>query len=122
MWQILTNFWTFIYIVFIVFNFARENAYDFLVSPMSALYIGVLSLYVGSKEFDRWYANYRGRRHGELFVVIFSVVILALLIGALVLGESYKVPSDIVATYIAILSIFILTQKSKRMYEKRRKE
>jgi len=116
MWKFLTNFWTVAYLVFIVLNFVKHNTYEFLVSPVSALYVGILTLYVGSKEFDRWYANHQGRRRGELFVIAFTVVMAVLLGGALILGESYRVPSDVVATYIAVLSIFIITQKSKRLY------
>ena len=119
MWGLLTKFWTVFYIAFIVLNFLSRNKYAFLVGSLSALYIGALSIYVGSKEFDRWYADHESRRHGEIFVVAFTVVIAALLGGALFFGEAYRVPSDIVATYIAVLSVFILTQKSKRWYERK---
>ena len=117
----ITNLWTVFYLVFIVGNFFLANRYDFLVSPFSALYIGTLSIYIGSKEFDRWYESHEGRRRGERFVIVWTVIMTALLGGALILGEAYKIPSDIVATYIAVLTIFILTQKSKRLYAQKEK-
>ncbi len=108
------------YIAFIVMNFFLQNQFDFLVGPFSALYVGTLTIYVGSKEFDRWYSHHESRRRGELFVVVFTVVMAALLAGALLLGPGYRVPSDIVATYIGVLSLFVLTQKSKRFHETER--
>ena len=122
MWQLVTNFWTLAYIAFIVINFLSQNAYEFLAGPFSALYIGVLSIYVGSKEFDRWHEGKQRRRRGEIFVVVFTVVMAFLLGGALFFGESYRVPSDVVATYIAVLSIFVITQKSKYWYEKKQRD
>ena len=116
----ISNFWGMFYIAFIVMNFFLQNQFDFLVGPFSALYVGTLTIYVGSKEFDRWYSHHESRRRGELFVVVFTVVMAALLAGALLLGPGYRVPSDIVATYIGVLSLFVLTQKSKRFHETER--
>ncbi len=107
-------------LVFAVVNFALSDRFDSLVAPLSIIYIGVLSLYVGTKEFDRWYDMHKGRHHpGEWFVIVWTAVIASLFIGTMILGPAHKVPSEIVADYIAVLSIFALTQKSKRLHTER---
>ena len=118
-WVFLANGWTIVYLAFVVLNFIKGNSYEFLVSPLSTLYIGVLSIYVGGKEFDRWHESYEGRRHGEIFVIVWTVVVVFLTIGGLILGEAYRLAPDIAATYIGVLTIFVLTQKSKRLYAKK---
>jgi hypothetical protein len=116
-WRILTNFWTIVFIVFIILDFSHKNAYDFLVPPLSVIYIGALGLYVGTKEFDRWYKIHNGRHPGELFIIAWTALIGSLICTSFILGAEYKIPPEIIAVYIAVLSIFALTQKSKGLYE-----
>ncbi len=116
-WRVLTNFWTVIFIVFVIFDFFSKNAYDFLVVPFSVVYVAALGLYVGTKEFDRWYEIHNGRHPGELFIIAWTVLVVFLIGASIVMGKDYRVPTEIIADYIAVLSIFALTQKSKRLHE-----
>lgn len=118
-WRFLTYFWTIIYLPFIVFHFFSQNSLEFLVTPFSVLYVGILGLYVSTKEFDRWYAIHKGQHPGEIFVMIWTIVMLGLFLGATIFSQKYKIDNEIVAVYIAVLSIFAITQKSKRLYEKK---
>jgi len=120
-WRILTNLWTVIVLGFIVVNFAEKNRYEPLVAPVNALYAGLLTLYVGTKEFDRWYERHAGRHPGELFVIFWTALMVSLVIANIVLGPAYLIPSDVVATYIAVLTLFALTQQSKKLYRARRR-
>jgi len=118
LWRGLTNVWTVCYLSFLVANFFAQNAYGYLVGPLSTLYVGILGIYVGTKEFDRWHSDQSGVRKGERFVIAITAIIVGLFITSLLLGEdSYRVSTDIVATYIAVLSIFAITQKSKELHE-----
>jgi hypothetical protein len=119
--HLITSAWTLFYFGYLIVNFLKGNEYEFLASAFSALYVGVLTMYVGSKEFDRWYSTHESRRNGELFVAAFTIAIMVLIFGALVLGPHYRVSPDVVATYIATMSLFVLTQKSKTLRNKRKK-
>ena len=119
-WRILTNFWTVVFILFLVANFFLMDKYEYLIAPFSVIYVGALGLYAGTKEFDRWYELHEGRHPGELFVAAWTVVVFALIILSFVLGKDYKVSSEAIADYIMVLSVFALTQKSKRLHEERR--
>mgnify|MGYP001585668118 CR=1 FL=1 len=118
-WRMLTNFWTAFFMIFLVSNFFSLDQYGFLIAPFSIIYIGVLGLYVGTKEFDRWYDLHAERHPGEWFVIIWTIVIFGLIIVSIFLGKEYKVSSEAVAVYIMVLSVFALTQKSKRLYEEK---
>lgn len=118
-WWFLATTWTFIYLLFVVVNFVLQNKYAFLAGSSSAIYIGILSIYVGSKEFDRWYENHKSRRKGELFILVFTIIVFSILLLSFVFGEKYKIPSEIVTTYIVILSIFAITQKSKQLHSEK---
>lgn len=119
-WRLLTNLWTFLFLGFVVANFFMQGKYVFLVPPFSALYIGVLTLYVGTKEFDRWYEHHDTRHPGEIFVALWSVIVIFLFGSNVVLGQRYHLDAEVVANYIAVLTIFAVTQKSKKAYERER--
>ena len=120
-WRVLTNFWTMIFMFFLVVNFFSGNQFEFLIAPFSVIYIGILGLYVGTKEFDRWYDLHNSRHPGEIFVIAWTIVVFGLLILSLVLGGSYKVSSEAIAVYIMVLSVFALTQKSKKLHQRKKK-
>lgn len=119
-WRWVTNVWTLAFIVFLIVDFFAKSSYDFLIAPFSVIYVGVLSLYAGTKEFDRWYDLHDGRHPGEWFIIGWTVVIFGLIVLSLFLGKDYGVSPEAVAVYIMVLSIFALTQKSKRLHERKR--
>lgn len=119
-WRILTYHWTGAFMIFITINFFLKNKYDFLLAPLSVVYISVLGLYVGTKEFDRWYEFHDTRHPGEVFVLVWTVLIFTLLLLPLFLGDAYKLSTEAVADYIMVLSVFALTQKSKRLHARKR--
>lgn len=107
---------------FLVVDFAVANHFDFLVAPLSVIYIGILGLYVSTKEFDRWYDLYHGRHPGEIFVIAWTIVVFGLIIASVILRDGRRVSSEAIADYIMVLSVFALTQKSKSLYERKHKK
>jgi len=120
LWRWLTNFWTVIFLVFLIVDFFMDNHFEFLIAPFSVIYVGILGLYVGTKEFDRWYDMHESRHPGELFVIVWTIVVFGLLVLSLVFGDGYKVSSEAIAVYIMVLSVFALTQKSKKLHQRKR--
>lgn len=120
-WRILTNFWTVVFILFLIADFFAVNQFNYLIAPFSVVYVGILGLYAGTKEFDRWYESHEGRHPGEWFVLAWTIVIFGLIGASFILGGAYKISSEAVADYIMVLSVFALTQKSKRLHEERKR-
>lgn len=121
-WRILTYLWTIFFMVFVLVNFFNHNSYEVLVIPFSVVYTGILSVYVGTKEFDRWYDLHIGRHPGEWFIIAWSILIFLLLGLSIWDRENYHLSTDIAAVYITVLSIFALTQKSKQLYRKKKQK
>jgi len=119
-WRWLTNLWTIVFVFFLFWNFFGQGRYDLLIAPFSVIYVGVLGLYAGTKEFDRWYDFHESRHPGEWFVIGWTIVILVLTILSFVLGKRYTVSSEVLADYIMVLSIFALTQKSKQLHRRKK--
>jgi hypothetical protein len=113
------NFWTFLVLPFIVLNFVLEDQLEYLAVPTAVLYTGLLALYVGTKEFDRWYETHRGRHPGEWFVILWTVVMACLFLASLILGPGHTIHSDLVAIYVAVLTLYAFTHKSKELHRKR---
>jgi phosphatidylserine synthase len=121
-WRILTNVWTMVFVAFLIFDFFSFNRFEYLTVPFSIIYVGVLGLYVSTKEFDRWYEMHEGRHPGELFVILWTLMIFAVLGISFFSQGEYKVSSEAIADYIMVLSVFALTQKSKRLHERKKKK
>ncbi|MFH0890901.1 MAG: hypothetical protein V1856_02635 [Candidatus Liptonbacteria bacterium] len=116
LWRNLTNFWMYFFMLFLVTDFFSRGSYDYLIAPFSAIYISVLSIYVGTKEFDRWYDYYAGKHPGEISVLVWTVLMVFLFLVSAFSKTGYRLSSEVVAVYIMVMSVFVLTQKSKALY------
>src|SRR3989344_2622776 len=121
LWRNLTNFWMYFFMLFLVADFFSRGGYDFLIAPFSAIYIAVLSIYVGTKEFDRWYDYYDGKHPGEISVLVWTVLMIFLFMVSAFSSTGYKISSEVVAVYIMVMSVFVLTQRSKSIYSANKK-
>ncbi len=111
-WKWLTNIWTIVALFVYTIDFFSGNKYNASVGVVSIVYISVLSIYVGTKEFDRWTREYRSLSKGELYVVLWSALIITMTILK-TFNEDYRIVSEVLTTYIAVLGVFAISQKSK---------
>jgi len=119
-WRYITNLWTVVLIGFLVIDFLSRDAYAYLTPSFSVIYTGVLGLYAGTKEFDRWYEVHDSRHPGEIFIAVWTLVIFILFGLSFLLQGGYKVGPEAISDYIMVLSVFAITQKSKKLHHKRR--
>lgn len=119
-WRMLANFWTVVLIVFLIMDFFSFNKHEYLTPIFSVIYTSVLSFYVGTKEFERWCDYYEGRHPGELFIIVWTALMIFLFSVKFVLGGQYTISPEVVADYLIVLSLFALTQRSKKLCKKKR--
>lgn len=119
-WRHLINTWSFVFFVFIILDFIDNNYYRDFLDVLSVIYISILTIYSSNKEFERWYDKHEGQHPGEVFVIIWSVLIFTLFSLSFILDDGYKMPTSVVSSYIAVLTILAVTKKSKEMYLIRR--
>lgn len=117
--RLLNNLWTLAFAAFLIVNFMLENRYEYLVGPLSVIYTGALSLYAGTKEFNRWAEHHVGRHPGEVFVIGWTVMIATFFAVAFITENRHRVSSEVIADYILVLSIFALTRRSKTLFRER---
>jgi len=120
-WRYLINFWSFVFFLFIILDFISGNGYKELLNILSVVYISALALYSSNKEFERWYDQHESKHPGEIFVVIWSVLIFLLFILSFLFSGDYQIPTSVISSYIAVLTILAVTKKSKEMYIVRHK-
>jgi hypothetical protein len=121
-WRRLINTWSFLFFALIISDFIHGNAYEEVLNAVASIYIGILAIYVSNKEFERWYDHHEESHPGEIFVVIWSGLIISLLILDFLLGSSYKLPNAAISAYISVLTILVITRKSKEMYSLRKRK
>lgn len=107
---------------FFLFDFFTEDKYSGYAAAVSIIYITILGIYAGTKEFDRWQNSHHSKRRGEWFIIFWTMIIIFFIVTAIVSGGKYRIPSEFTATYIALLSIFALTQRSKFLHNKKEGE
>lgn len=121
-WRQLINIWSVVFFFMIIADFLMRNSYGEILKVIASIYIGILAIYVGNKEFERWYDSHEENHPGEVFVIIWSVLVIALIIMDFVYGKTYHLPESVVDAYIAVLTILVITNKSKSLYRKRKEK
>jgi len=121
-WRKLINVWTLVFFVMIIVDFIHKNAYNTILNAVAPIYISILAIYVSNKEFERWYDKHEENHPGEMFVIIWSVIIFGLFILDFIYDGSYMVPNSVISSYIAVLTILVITKKSKELYLLRKRK
>ena len=119
-WRFFSTFWGILYLIVVGINFFSGSQYTYVLGSLGTVYIATLGVFVGGKEFDRWHERHPGKRRGEIFVVLFTVLIAGMFVFSLIYGEPYSVPSDVSAAYIAVVSVFVISHKSKELYSEKK--
>ena len=116
MWRYLTNFWTFVIYTVVILDFIAGNTLTEFLGPVCAIYIAILGIFSAEKEFERWHDYHVGRHPGEVYVVLWTFLIITLLILEFTHYRDYILPSEVFSTYIVVLGILAITRKSKTNY------
>jgi len=121
-WRLITNLWTSLTIVFFVLDFFFQNRYSTSAGIISTVYIAILGIYATTKEFDRWTNRYADGRHfGEWSAVLWTIVLMFFIIFAMFSDAKHTVSQEMVTTYIIVLTVLIVTTKSKVLHRQQPK-
>jgi hypothetical protein len=115
------NFWSLILFAMIVLDVIFLNSIDSVLRTVSDIYIASLAIYGGNKEFKRWTDNHSNGHKGENIFFFWTAVVFILIILDIVLGKKYKIPECIESSYIAFITVLVITSKSKEFHKKRNK-
>jgi len=121
-WRMLVNFWTFIFFVAIVYDFYNENflADNEILLAIAGIYGAALAIYSAEKEFRRWHHMHTSIHPGELYLIVWTVLILYIIVANVITHPPYRMPIEVSGSYIAVISILAITRESKNFYKKKR--
>ena len=117
----MVNFWTVVLYFFILIDFWYSNGFILFLGPVSAIYISILAIYTAEKEFKRWHDYHFGRHPGEMYVILWTMLMVVLLLCEVTHYKEYVLPSEVFSTYIVVLGILAITKKSKSQYVRKKK-
>jgi hypothetical protein len=120
-WRWLVNFWMMILMVAVIADFFMRSRYEFIMLPLGMIYVSLLSVYVSTKEFERWFLIYKRHHPGEIGVMLWTILIISLVVLNAVLGDGYKISPDVVWTYVTVISVFVASRASKLFFTRRHK-
>ncbi len=114
-WRYITNLWCIISYIAIILDFYYDHILAEILPSVLVIYVALLVIFAGVKEFERWYEFRTDRHPGEIFVIGWTVLVIGIMIATVVMHKEYKLPEEVISTYIAVLSIMAITQKSKKL-------
>ncbi|MDB5239257.1 MAG: hypothetical protein JWO00_592 [Candidatus Parcubacteria bacterium] len=123
-WRILVNFWSVVLFAAIIYDFFTTNSlseHEILLA-ISAIYGAALAIYSAEKEFRRWHRMHTSLHPGELYAVLWTILIVALIVGTIAYNPSYHLPAEVSAAYIGVIGILAITRESKNFYRRREKK
>jgi hypothetical protein len=120
-WRLFSGLWSLVIITLVIIDFAMDNGLSSTLGPVAAIYVSVLSIYSADKEFKRWHSFHKGKHPGELYIILWTILLIGIVITDIVLDKPYMVPESIVSTYIAVVGILAVTKSSKKLYIDREK-
>lgn len=120
-WRWVTNTWTFVFFVAIIYDFFNGNILvnDDILLALAAIYATSLGIFSAEKEFRRWHHMHDSMHPGELYALIWTILVILLVAGSLSLNKSYHLPAEVSASYIAVISILAITRESKNFYKRK---
>ncbi|MDD2681060.1 MAG: hypothetical protein PHE20_03090 [Patescibacteria group bacterium] len=121
-WRGLINIWSILFFTLIISDFLYANAYAAALNAIATIYVSILAIYVSNKEFERWYDRHQESHPGEVFVIMWTGIVISLLALDFIYGAAYELPSAVISAYIAVLTILVITRKSKELYGLQKKK
>jgi len=116
-WRFLSYLFTIVIFFLIILDFVSKNLFSKLLSLTLLIYSAILIIYSTEKEFERWQNYYQNNRHpGEWFVIAWTAIVVFLLLTDYFSGWVYKIPDGIFESYILVITLLIITKKSKAIY------
>jgi hypothetical protein len=113
----IVNVWTVVTMVLFVLDFFSGNTFDTAATSIGIIYIALLGIYVGDKEYSRWKSKFVSKFLGELFIVFWTVIMVAMVIISALGQGHYIVPSEFALVYTAVIGVFAVSQHSKALKE-----
>ena len=113
--KMILNLWTIIAMLLFSLDFLSGNKFDSSASAIGVIYLAILGIYAGEKEYSRWKSKFISNFIGETFVVIWTGLMAFFVIAAPLSSGMYKIPPEFAIVYTSVIGVFALTRHSKAL-------
>ena len=113
--KLILNLWTVIAICLFAADFFSGNKYNSSASVIGIIYLALLGIYAGEKEYIRWKTRFVSRFSGEAFVAIWTVLMVTFAIAAPLSQGAFRLPAEFAVVYTSVIGVFAITQHSKNL-------
>ena len=115
-WKILSNFWGSVTAIFFLLTFFKIYDVSHILTDVTIIYLTLLSVFAGLKEFNRWKnKEFLSRYHGEIFVVAWTSLMVIFVLLSAYDKNNFNMSTQFTATYLSVLGIFAISRKSKSL-------
>lgn len=116
----ILNIWSAVTVGLFCLDFFSGNKYDSQAGVIGVIYIAMLGIYVGEKEYIRWKTEFTSRFIGETFVGLWTAVLIVFAIAAPLSQGAFRIPAEFALVYTTVVGIFAITQHSKNLHSQRK--
>ncbi|MES2470681.1 MAG: hypothetical protein V4526_00375 [Patescibacteria group bacterium] len=122
-WRRLTNFWTAVFFAVIIYDFLSHNSlhHNGVILGVAAIYAASLAIYSAEKEFKRWKNKHNVMHPGEIYIILWTLLVVGLIVCDLVFHMDYHMPPEVSSSFIVVLGILAITKESKHLYKRKKK-
>jgi hypothetical protein len=118
--KLVLNFWTLTTIWVFSMDFFSGNKYNSSATTIGIIYLAILGIYVGEKEYTRWKTKFVSKFIGESFIVVWTIVMAIFVTFSLLFSELYRIPTEFSIVYTGVLGVFAATKHSKNLHSGRK--
>lgn len=117
--KILLNIWTILTILTFLLDFFSGHKFNSQAGAIGIIYLAILGIYAGDKEYTRWNENFISHFLGETFIVAWTALMIMFVMIAPLSQGLLKVPAEFALVYTGVVGVFVITQRSKSLHHKR---
>jgi len=114
--KIILNSWTIFTITIFAIDFFSANKFDSSASAIGVIYLALLAIYAGEKEYTRWKKKFKSRHIGEVFVLVWTVAMMIFVTTATLSQGIYHLPKEFAVVYTSVIGVFAITARSKALH------
>lgn len=117
-WKRLADFWGLLALSLFTLDFFSNHRYKAAATACAIIYIAILGIFIGEKEYFRWKNIYVSKFFGEGFIILWTIVLATLIIVSAV-SKKYGLPEEMSVAYISILTFYFASLRSKQLKKMR---
>ena len=115
--KLILNVWTVVALFVFALDFCSGNRYDSSASAIGIIYLAILGLYAGEKEYTRWKDKFISKFLGEGFVAVWTVLMILFVVAAHLSQGQFKIPPELAVVYTSVVGVYIITKRSKGLHD-----